>query len=78
MNVARGLLRAWMVLSIIWIAAAGTAAFVMVSPDLVRGSFQPGAKFKDGSRNLKDGQIATKPFYEIARSPYYRGVKRSL
>lgn len=48
MNVARGLFRAWIVVSLLWIVGAGSLAYVIVSPDTVKGSFQPAGYTKGG------------------------------
>ena len=65
MNVGRGLFRAWIVISVLWIAGAGIVAYGIVSADTVRGSFQPTMETKGG---LKWWDIdCSKPFYETMR-----------
>jgi hypothetical protein len=66
MNVGRGLLRAWIVVCILWIAGAGSVAYIAVSPDTVRGSFQPAGTAKVG---MTEADILNRPFYETMRSP---------
>lgn len=67
MNVGRGLFRAWVVASTLWIAAAGIVAYEVISPTTVRGSFQPMGVVKG---ELKPSEVDYgKPFYETMRSP---------
>jgi fatty acid desaturase len=40
MNVSRGLFRAWIVISIIWIVGAAVFGYATVVPDAVHGDFQ--------------------------------------
>ncbi len=70
MNVGRGLFRAWIVISILWIAGAGIVAYVIVSPDTVQGSFQPAAQIKKEAMPGTSEEIDwTKPFYDLVVSP---------
>jgi hypothetical protein len=42
MNVARGLFRAWILISVLWIIVGGSViAYKIVAPDTIWGSFQP-------------------------------------
>lgn len=67
MNVSRGLFRAWIVVSVIWSLCAGAFAYVVISPDTVRGRFQPAGSIKDG---LPPWQVdSNRPFYDVMRSP---------
>jgi len=59
MNVARGLFRAWTVISILWIIGAGSVAYGIVSPD--RGGFQPDWETKGG---LKPWEVMRSPSAE--------------
>ena len=43
MNMGRGLFRAWIVISVLWIIIASTAVYVIEARDIVRGSFKPEA-----------------------------------
>jgi hypothetical protein len=67
MNVGRGLFRAWILISILWIIGAGVMGYVIESPDTVHGSFQPDFMAKGG---LEWWQVDySKSFYETMRSP---------
>jgi hypothetical protein len=67
MNVGRGLFRAWVLISVLWIIAAGFVAYTVSAPDIIRGAFQPDNETKGGLEPWKvDWQ---KPFYETIRSP---------
>jgi hypothetical protein len=67
MNVSRGLLRAWILISVLWIVGAGSLAYILISPDTVKGNFQPAGHTKGG---IKPWQVDySKPFYETMRSP---------
>ena len=48
MNVGRGLFRAWIVVSVLWIVGASSMAYVFMSPNTVRGNFQPVLQIKGG------------------------------
>src|SRR5215467_3952139 len=42
MNVSRGLFRAWILISVLWIILGGSViAYTIVAPDTIWGSFQP-------------------------------------
>jgi len=67
MNVSRGLFRAWVLISILWIVGASIIAYGIISPDTVKGSFQPAGKTKGGVDPWKIDY--SKPFYETMLSP---------
>jgi len=67
MNIGRGLFRAWLLVSILWIIGAGFLAYTMIAPDTIRGAFQPSATLKDGLKPWEADY--RKPFYEVMRSP---------
>ncbi|MCA1452158.1 hypothetical protein I6F35_02875 [Bradyrhizobium sp. BRP22] len=67
MNVGRGLFRAWVLISVLWIIGAGFVAYTIVAPDTIRGVFQPAGATKGG---LNPWAVDyRKPFYETMRSP---------
>jgi hypothetical protein len=67
MNAGRGLFRAWVLISVLWIIGAGFVVYTIVAPDTIRGVFQPSGQTK---RGLKPWQVDySKPFYETMRSP---------
>jgi hypothetical protein len=67
-RVGRGLFRAWVVVSGLWIAGAGLAVYYAVVPDRVHGDFQAVGRVKEGV-NPSDFNFWSKPFYELIRSP---------
>jgi len=70
MNVGRGLFRAWVLVSILWIAGAGTAAYLAVVPDTVSGNYQPVLEIRKEAWNATTESIDwNKPFYELIVSP---------
>jgi hypothetical protein len=79
MNVGRGLFRAWILISILWMLGAGLTAYAMVAPASVSGAFQPEGSTWNGKPwevdpappPLPPGYHldAHKPFYQVMRSP---------
>lgn len=67
MNIGRGLFRAWVLISVLWIIGAGFVAYITIAPDTVRGTFQPAGATKGGVEPWKID--FSKPFYETMRSP---------
>jgi hypothetical protein len=65
MNVGRGLFRAWIVISILWIISAGSFVYAYTFPQIVQASFQPVNVTKAGWSQTD----FSKPFYETMRSP---------
>lgn len=68
MNVGRGLFRAWVVISVLWIGGACIMSYMFVCPDTVWGGFQPSASKGLAKLPLGDTDFS-KPFYEWMRSP---------
>jgi hypothetical protein len=67
MNVSRGLFRAWVFASILWIIAASGVAYLIVVPEAVHGSFQAVGELKSAVK-LKDVDWSA-PFYQFMSSP---------
>ena len=65
MNISRGLFRAWVLISLLWIMGAGFVAYTIATPDTVRGAFQPSG----ATKGFVDPFDLKKPFYETMRSP---------
>jgi hypothetical protein len=73
MNVSRGLFRAWVVISILWIIGASAMAYSIVVPQKVYGNFQAINMMKTG---LVPSQFdPSKPFYSMVRSPSAEKLK---
>ena len=69
MNIGRGLFRAWLLISILWITAAGLIAYGTVA-DTIHGGFQPTLIMKKGTTQEQVEKIDFgKPFYEFGVSP---------
>jgi hypothetical protein len=68
MNVGRGLFRAWIVISVLWIGGAGVMAYMFLWPDMVGGGFQPSAS-KGLAKLPLWATDFSKPLYERMRSP---------
>jgi len=67
MNIGRGLLRTWLLVSTLWTMGAGFVAYTTIASDTIHGKFQPAGATKDG---IKPWEIDYhKPFYETMRSP---------
>lgn len=74
MNVGRGLFRAWIFISVIWVLAAGVGGyFVYIEPDVMRGVYAPHGLGKDGKVSWQTDH--PKPFYESFRSPSADNLK---
>jgi hypothetical protein len=70
MNVGRGLFRAWVMISILWIVGAGGFAYLIILPDMVSGGFEPVVDVKTGTTPGMMEEIGrTIPFYDLAVSP---------
>ncbi len=70
MNIGRGLFRAWILISILWMMGAGVTAYAMVVPDTLHGRFQPVVVIKkEATRQQIDKIDFDKPFYEFGVSP---------
>jgi hypothetical protein len=65
MNVGRGLFRAWVVISVLWIGGACIMSYMFAWPDTVWGGFQPSALAKFPLSEID----FSKPFYETMHSP---------
>ena len=75
MNVSRGLFRAWIVTSILWIIGAGTLAYINIAPT-VRGTFSPIVTVKKSAAASTTNETISKiidgssgQFYDIVVSP---------
>ncbi|WP_315806641.1 MULTISPECIES: hypothetical protein [unclassified Bradyrhizobium] len=68
MNFGRGLFRAWVLISALWIIGASLVAYKVVEPDTIRGAFQPGGMAKGGIVDPWKIDFG-RPFYETMRSP---------
>ena len=76
MNVGRGLFRAWISISILWMLGAGFVAYTTIAQDTIHGKFQPAGATKDG---MKPWEIDYhKPFYETMRSPAAEKAKHPI
>jgi hypothetical protein len=70
MNLSRGLLRAWILISVLWIAGAGFTAYTIVAPEALHGRFQPRVEMKKGTTAEQVEKIDfSKPFYDFVVSP---------
>ncbi|SFL42334.1 hypothetical protein SAMN03159423_1930 [Bradyrhizobium sp. NFR13] len=67
MNVGRGLFRAWVLISVLWIIGASFVAYNVVEPDTIRGAFQPRWMAKGGIVDPWKIDFS-KPFDETMRS----------
>src|SRR5215813_11439979 len=72
MNFGRGLFRAWIVLSALWIIGAGTVGYFMI--DTVRGNYQPSDVMKERVGAFPPYKPDQKTFYEVYRSPSAEGL----
>lgn len=68
MNVGRGLVRAWIVVSIIWIVVAGPTLYFIMAGDIEHGNFQPTVVVRKEAGEI-DKIDWNRPFYELAISP---------
>src|SRR6185437_13707257 len=70
MNVGRGLFRAWILVSILWVLGAGVIAYTIVAPEKLRGNYQPTVVMKRGTTQEQVEKIDfSKPFYDVGVSP---------
>lgn len=70
MNIGRGLFRAWLLISILWIIGAGLTAYTIVAPDTLHGRFLPTVIMKKGTTQEQVEKIDFgKPFYDFGVSP---------
>jgi GYF domain 2 len=72
-RVGRGLFRAWVVVSALWIAGTSVVGYWTVVPDVVHGNFQAEGRIKVG---LDPANFdPKKPFYDQVRSPSVEKLK---
>jgi hypothetical protein len=70
MNIGRGLFRAWLLVSILWIVGAGFTTYTIVAPDTLNGRYQPTVIMKKGTTPEQVNKIDFgKPFYDFGVSP---------
>jgi hypothetical protein len=70
MNIGRGLFRAWLLVSILWIIGAGLTAYTIVAPATLHGRFQPTLIMKKETTAEQVNKIDFgKPFYDFGVSP---------
>ena len=70
MNIGRGLFRAWILISILWMLGAGITAYAIVAPDTLHGRFQPLVEIKkEVTRQQIDKIDFNGPFYDFGVSP---------
>jgi hypothetical protein len=70
MNIGRGLFRAWLLVSILWIIGAGLTAYTIVAPDTFHGRFHSTVIIKKGTTAEQVDKIDFgKPFYDFGVSP---------
>jgi hypothetical protein len=70
MNVRRGLFRAWVLISVLWIIGAGSVAYLAISPDTVSGNYAVVLAIKeDAWKGTPESIDWKKPFYELVVSP---------
>jgi hypothetical protein len=76
MNVGRGLFRAWIVISLLWIAGTVAMAISMVPGTLANWKYQYEGAMRPGIDLLKADW--TRPYYELMKSPSKEGLKPSF
>lgn len=70
MNIGRGLFRAWLLVSVLWIIGAGLISYTTVAPDTLHGRFQSTLIMKKGTTAEQVDKIDFgKPFYDLGVSP---------
>ncbi len=70
MNIGRGLFRAWILISILWMLGAGITAYAIVAPDTLHGRFQPLVEIKkEVTRQQIDKIDFNGPFDDFGVSP---------
>jgi hypothetical protein len=76
MNVGRGLFRAWILVSILWVIGAGFMAYTIESPDALHGQFQPTVVIKKEVPVEEINEVDFgKPFYGVGVSPSQLNLK---
>jgi hypothetical protein len=65
MNVERGLFRAWIFLTVLWLIGAGTLAYFLIGDEISRWKWEYVEDVKENPNDID----WSRPFYEIRNSP---------